>query len=92
MHNYNICIKLRKLLDKLFEIYPSDLKNDIYKRFNTSFQINHIDFDKKLKSISNVFVDWRYFVFNNKSLTIDNVFLVNFCISLRKQAFSLLDL
>ena len=75
------------LLKELFYLYPTNLKTEIYRLL----ELEPAAFNKKLDSISNVFADWRYFVFNNRNLHIDNIFLSNFCSMLFKQAISLLD-
>ena len=78
-------------LKSLFELYPSDLKDQVYKIFRESFDILPSVFNEKLDLTSSAFPEWRYFVFNNKSITIDNKFLSDFCQVLFNQAGSLIS-
>lgn len=66
-------------LEKLFKLLPNDLKNNISSNFQPDDS-----FDDRLISISNSFVDWRYF-YEKESLSSDLDFLRSFAHALSKQ-------
>ena len=66
-------------LDQLFTELPAAVRQLLLATVSNSLSVAEDEVSALIKSHSNTFTDWRYFAFNPKNISVDNVFLSKFC-------------
>ena len=62
-------------IDKLYDALPSHSKTIVLFAMGKVLNLNNEQVHEKVKEIANCYNDWRYFVLNNKPLSINYNFL-----------------
>lgn len=62
-------------IDKLYDALPNHSKTIVMLTMERVLKLNNEKLNENIKKIANCYNDWRYFVLNNKSLSINYNFL-----------------